>query len=163
MSKDCPCEANKQSKHSPSKVSNTETLLYVLIEAHNYAQNDITPIAFSRTELRESRVSVSRKKHATREILQQEVIDVLLEKDPRRQVIGILKADCGNVRALKTEEPRNKRSFCVVDDGTLQNIGHAHLGFSEITKQQPKNLQTANRRNLILLFGKQLSIDDVYN
>lgn len=163
MSKDCPCEATKQSKHSPSKVSNTETLLFVLIEPHNYSQNDITPVAFSKTELKESRVSVSRKKHTTREVLQQEVIDVLLERDSRRQLVGILKADCGNVRNLKAEESKNRRACCVLDDGTLKNIGHAHLGFSEITKQQPKNLQAASRRNLILLFGKKLTIDDAYN
>ena len=163
MSKDCPCEATKQSKHSPGKVSNSETLLYVLIEPHNYQQNDISARAFSRSELTDSQVSVGRKQHTPKEILQKEVIDVLLQKDPRRNAIGVLQADCREVRKLKTDEPKNKRVFCVIDDGTLKNPGHAHLGFSEVTKHHPKNHKTAHRANLIRLFGAKRSLDDVYN
>ena len=163
MSKDCPCEVTKQSNYSPAKVANGETLLYALIEPHNYEQNNISARAFSRTELTECQVSVSRKKHTTKEILQKEVIDVLLQKDPRRKFIGVLQAGCGEVRSLKTHDPKNKRVFCVIDDGTLNNTGHAHMGFSEITKDQPKNLKTAHRANLILLFSDNRSLDDVYN
>jgi hypothetical protein len=163
MSKDCPCEATKQSNHSPTKVANDEALLYALIEPHNYEQNDISARAFSRTELTECQVSVSRKKYTTKEILQKEVIEVLLQKDPRRKFIGVLQAGCGEVRSLKTHDPKNKRVFCVIDDGTPNNSGHVHIGFSEITKAQPKNHKTAHRANLISLFGNERSIRDVYN
>jgi len=163
MSKDCPCESTKQSKSSPSKVSNSETLLYVLIEPHNYEENGISARAFSRSELAKSQVSVSRKNYTTPKILKEEVIDALLQKDQRRKFTGILQAKCLEVRKLKTDEPKNKRVFCVLDDGTPKNIGHAHVGFSEITKQQTKSYWTAYRENLILLFGKERSIDDVYN
>jgi len=163
MSKDCPCEATKQSKHSPAKVSNRETLLYVLIAPHNYEQNDISARAFSRSELTDSQVSVSRKKYTPKEVLQKEVIDILLQKDPRRKFMGVLRADCGKVRSLKTDEIQNRRVFCVIDDGTPKNTGHAHLGFSEVTKQLNKNHKTAYRANLIRIFGNERSMDDVYN
>lgn len=162
MSKDCPAEATKQSKHSPCKVSNNETLLFVLIEPYNYSQNDITAEAFSKTELRESRVSVTRKEHTPKEILQTEVVDVLIQKDPRRQLIGVLQANCKNVRDLEPEEPKNKRAFCVMDDGNPKNKGHAHIGFSETARVQPKNLQAANRQNLIQVFGKDYSLNEIY-
>lgn len=163
MSKACPCEATKQSKHSPAKVASGEALLYFLIEPHNWEQNDISARAFSRTELTECQVSVSRKKYTPKEIFQKEVIDVLLERDSKRKAIGVLQAGCGEVRSLKTDEPKNKRVFCVIDDGTTKNTGHGHIGFSEITKHQPKNYKTAHRANLILLFGDKRSIDDVYS
>ncbi len=162
MSKDCPAEATKQSKHSPSRVSNKEALLFVLIEPYNYKNNGISTEAFSKTELRESRVSVSRKGHTTKEVLKKEVIDVLLKKDPRRHFIAVLQGNCGKVRELEPEEPKDKRAFCVMDDGTPENKGHAHIGFSETTRGQQKNLQAANRQNLIGVFEEEKSLDEVY-
>ena len=162
MPTDCPSEDTKQSQFSPSRVSNKEILLYVLIEPHNYAQNGLIPRAFSRSELTSSDVSVSRRTHTSRTVLQNNVIDILLSKDQRRNFVGILKAKCGKLRALKTREHKNKRALCVVDDGTRENIGHAQLGFSETAKHQQKNFKTAYRANLISLFGDPYSIDDIY-
>jgi len=162
MTKDCPAEASKQSEHSPSKVGNSETLLYVLIEPHNYEANGISARAFSRTELKNSQVSISRKNHIPRDILQKEVIDILLEKDQRRKFMGVLQAKCLKIRQLKTEEPKSRRAFCVIDDGTLKNVGHTHLGFSHTARQQTKSQWTAYRENLTLLFGEECSINEIY-
>jgi len=105
---------------------------------------------------------VSRKKHTPLQVLQEEVIDVLLEKDTRRKFRGVLQAKCHEVRKLKTEIPNNKRAFCVVDDGTPKNNGHAHLGFSHTAKQQTKSQWTAYRENLTLLFGEERSLNEIY-
>ena len=158
----CPLEAAKQSPHSPNKVSNADTLLFVLIEPHNFAENALISRAFSRTELTKGEVSVSRKEHTTRSTLEEKVVSVLLKKDVRREFKGVLKAKCQKVRDIKTSYP-SKRVFCVVDDGFEDNPGHAHIGFSEITKMGNGNEKTAYRANLILAFGeKPLGLDDIY-
>ena len=163
MPNDCPSEASKQSKDSPSTISNGENLLHILVEPHNYEVNGLTKRAFSRSELRKSQVSLSRKSYTTEEILKKEVINPLLKRDSKRKFIGLLQADCGEVRSLKTDDSTRKRAFCVIDDGLPSNIGHAHLGFSEIAKQRPKNQQTAYRANLILVFGSECPIREVYD
>lgn len=163
MPTDCPLEAAKQSRHSPSKVSNTETLLFVLVEPHNFAENNLSARAFSRKELTKGHVSVSRKEHTTRPTLEENVISVLLKKDVRRVFKGVLKAKCQKVRDIKASHLSKKRVFCVVDEGVPDNPGHAHIGFSEITKMDNGNEKTAYRQNLILAFGENpLVLDDIY-
>ena len=163
MPTDCPLEAAKQSRHSPSKVSNTETLLFVLVEPHNFGENELSARAFSRKELTKGHVSVSRKEHTTRSTLEENVISVLLKNDVRREFKGVLKAKCQKVRDIKTDNPLKKRVFCVVDDGVPDNPGHAHIGFSEITKTDNGNEKTAYRENLILAFGENpFGLNDIY-
>ena len=163
MSTDCPLEHAKQSPHSPSKVSNAETLLFVLIEPHNFAENGLKKRAFSRMELTQGHVSVSRKEHTTRSTLVENVISVLLKKDVRREFKGVLKAKCQKVRNIKTDNPLKNRVFCVVDNGFQNNPGHAHIGFSEKTKTDNGNEKTAHRENLILAFGENpFGLNDIY-
>lgn len=159
MTSACPKEKKKQSKHSPSVVADSEELVFALLEPYNFQHSEILNKAFSRTELRETRVSVSRKDHTNRLCLQEEVIDALIKKDPKRKFVGTLTSLCKAVRNLKSED--NKRAFCVIDDGTEENPGHAHIGFAH---EMRKSLQTQNRENLLNEFDSKniKTLDQTY-
>lgn len=154
MSADCPCENKKQSKFSPDKVANNETLLFALVEPHNFEDNGIKKRAFSRSELKSKQVSVSRREYTDKTSFQSAVITPLTAKDGRR-FIGVLKATCQDVRLIRTKETPSQRAVCVVDNGLEHDEAHAHLGFSEIAASQDKNQQSAHRLNLLRVFDSE--------
>jgi hypothetical protein len=79
------------------------------------------------------------------------VIDPQLIGNKERKFIGVIKANCQDIRSIRMSN-ENTRAICVIDDGTENDSAHAHLSFSEKAKISPKNEQQAIRGNLVLTF-----------
>jgi hypothetical protein len=156
----CACEQQQQSPYSPSSVKDCEVLIYCLIQTDLYdpVRKKLKNMAFSKTKLRETKLSIVRRKFASEDILKEVVISPQLKNDPKREFCGVIIADCREIRCLSNITTRD---VCVVDDGMPNFQAHAHLGYSEAVSQQSKSTQVAVRANLIAIFERNGIITDI--
>lgn len=180
MDKYCKHELTQQKEHSPISecceaiVGDEEHLIFTLLDPlyWNSEEKTFSSAAFGKTKLKNGEVSVCRKEHSSEEEVQREIIDTLIDKDSARRFVGILLAQCGNVRSLlvdpSTDEAPSQKAYCVVDDGRETFRSHAHLGFSEVTTAKDfwnNNQRAATIGNLKKLFEKNgiLGLEECFN
>lgn len=151
----CPKEITRQKESSPSVVGDKEALLYVLMDPEHWDPRlrRLKNYAFSKSTLMNGELSVCREGHSSPREVCQKIIRPLRVKNPARKFVGLLRAICGDVRALMIV-PSNVRVFCVVDDGMPDFRSHALIGFSESAKGMigDPNWKVAARANLIRVF-----------
>ena len=147
----CECEDSQQSPYSPGLVQPGEGIVYCLIHPVDIADPVTLAEASSlmpREQLAETRLSVCRANHSTREIVQREVIDVRLGK-PGRSFVGCWSAICQTIRELRSGDGR---AICVVDAGLPHYTGHAHLGFTQVVAAANRSVQVAAKGELLKAF-----------
>ncbi len=56
------------------------------------------------------------------------IVQPQINKNPNRFLKGVLIAVCADVRKIAIENPHpNTRAICVIDDGSKNDMAHAHL------------------------------------
>lgn len=149
---DCDCEGQQQSEHSPGVVESGEDIVCCLVHPVDISD----PVTFaqadgfmSSTQLLDSKLSVARGPHTSREEFQRNVIDVRLAK-PGRTFVGCLSAKCLRLRDLT--DGQGRRTICVLDAGYEYYTGNAHLGYSAALIGASKNARKAAKADMIKVF-----------
>lgn len=181
---ECPNELEKQHEKSPGVVENVELIALILLVPDQWDDSNFTNAAFSRSKLKRGQLSICRVDHTTLCEVKQFVVNPQLSKDPLRSLAGVACANCGDIRAIKTEA--GSRAFCIVDYPIIANtseaaqdtasksdsvcscitphyLGHAHLEFS---KEMTGNDNVAVLANIKMQFQKSgcpLPLEDVFN
>lgn len=145
----CPKEATSQSVNSPCLVADDEPIVYALVNPLTSSVKDI-----SKSQLKDSKLSVCRAKYIDGPTAKKKTVDVLIANDSTREHEGFLYAFCEEIRAINLGDS-SVGAFCVIDDALPDYDAHAHLGFSEPDDSDLKNERVAARGNLLLLFKKR--------
>jgi hypothetical protein len=152
----CPRERAQQSPYSPGLISPSEAIVYVLLDPDHWTNGALAPAAFSKSKLAADDLSVCRNRYASAAQTYKHVVAPQIKKDPRRRVVGAVKARCGDIRDITVGNGTNERFICVIDDGLIGYPAHAVLGYSENTKQPKfwqRNSRTAVRGELTRVFN----------
>lgn len=164
----CLCEREVQKPdYSPDIVNDNEVIGYVLINPDHWEDGVLSSAAFSKSKLKAGSLSVSRIDHTSAEDIQNNIIKPYIQKNPQRAFVGILVARCSKIRALKAVYPQNSRAICVIDDGNENDPAHAHLSFSDHSKENGywnRNDRMTIRASLKEVFQKRgvLALEDIF-
>jgi len=162
----CPKEAKQQKKCSPGIVENKESIVFVVIDPLHCQDGKLISAAFPTKRLTEGTLSVSRGDHSTLADVLLHVVDPQLSRDSKRKLMGACRTRCAEIRAIKGSTDK-ARLFCVIDDGSNNYPAHAHIGYSDSTKEDgfwSRNERTAARANLTRVFeqGGILPLDTCF-
>lgn len=146
----CERETQQQREHSPGLVQEAERVAYVLLDPLQWQNGDLSPLAFRKSDLSESRLSIYRADFCTAEQAYDHVVAPQLQRNPTRRLVGCLMAICAAIRALS--DTGGNRTICVIDEGEPDFAAHAVLGFSTFVRS--KSEQIAAQGNLSRLFQK---------
>lgn len=149
---ECPEESVQQSVHSPGVVSDSESIVYALVEPLTYQGGSVT--AISKGKLQRAEQSVCRAEMCTGDFARTKIVDALREKDPTRLDHGFVYAPASEIRSI-TLGNTSEGAFCVVDDGLEDFEAHAILSFSIPSDIKFRSHREAARGNLLLLFKQR--------
>lgn len=132
-----------------------EEILYILLDPDYWTNGCLTKAAFSKSKLLEKRLSVARKSYSDEAEITRKVVQPHIRRRPERRLVGVLVAQCKQVRQILMEDSA-ERAVCVIDDGQRDYQAHAHLGFSDHRPTYwTKNRQQAVRASLVEVFSSQ--------
>ena len=154
---ECPAESVKQSQHSPSVVSDGESIVYALVEPITYRDGSVTLI--SKSKLKDNEQSVCRAHYCTGADAKSKITEALIERDPSRIDQGFLYAHASEIRAVLLGET-GEGAFCVIDDGLDGFEAHAVLGFSNPSDVKFRSHREAARANLVELLKSRGTFTD---
>jgi len=163
----CPKELSRQSEHSPSLVKDEEDVLRLIFNPTHLDSKtgEISNAAFSKTELEENRLSVTRKECGSRDSVRQNITKIEKGGQKPKTLEKILSVKCCDIRAI--DEETKMRAFCVIDDGTEENPAHAHIGFAATPQNVSvaPNWKTSARGNLLRLFREKAfaTVEEVFS
>jgi len=169
---DCPEEATKQSKYSPSLVGNDEILLRAAYHP-NHVDSDgrLTKTNMQITQIiAPNGFSVDRLSHFSQKAAAK-TADNFNAKNSKNDFQGFFKARTGDIRALTHKlDNKEERSFCVIDDGLVDNPAHALITPSKkfrISATNKTEIRKASNRlrplraALIDLFNEMVKVEDI--
>lgn len=171
---DYPREKSIQSPHSPSLIDNEEFLLRsAYLPDHIGPSGKLTKTNFQITQIIEPAgdgFSVDRLSYFSQEAARK-TADTFNAKHGQDNFQGFFKARTGDIRALTNEiEGEEIRSFCVIDDGLVENTAHALITPSKkfrVSTTDRKEIRKASSRlrplraALIDLFAEMVTIEDI--
>ena len=171
---DCPREKSTQSTHSPNLVDDEETLL-----RSAYMANHIGPDG----KLTTTNIQITQIIEPAGDGFSVDRLSYFLQKSARQRegaynakhgqdsFQGFFKARAGDIRALMHDvEGEEIRSFCVIDDGLIDNPAHALITPSKkfrISTTDRKEIKKASSRlrplraALIDLFDEMVTVEDI--
>lgn len=147
----CECEDSQQSEYSPGVVKNDEPIVFVLTDPLTIENGSVKD--FSKSQLKEKRLSICRSRYSSPEEIKKQVIDVLIRNDPRRLHHGALWAVCNEIRGICLGSSQ-VGAFCVIDEGLPEYTSHGVIGFSDADIDLRNNREAA-RGNLKELFMRR--------
>ncbi len=144
----CVCEQDSVSSYSPGIVQDEEYLIRLIFSPTHFNEQmaQLKPFAFF--DCKDKGLSVNRMQYTSVEELKQTAAFI----SHGRQMVGVVIAKCGDIRAIINEE--NERGFCVYDTATKNNQSHADICQAVACQDGSRKQGSKLRRKLMKRFSE---------